>query len=78
MNLIKRFCLFAHAYNYCASPLVLQVGKHIDLDRVLQQVNDGALKGFLLFPGPGRYGLDPDLCLVPCPHSLISLFDAGH
>ncbi|KAL0045922.1 hypothetical protein WJX82_008651 [Trebouxia sp. C0006] len=29
-----------------------QVGKHIDLDRVLQQVTDGALKGFLLFPGP--------------------------
>ncbi len=56
MKLIRQFCLFAHACNYCASLVVLQVGKHIDLDRVLQQVVDGALKGFLLFPGPGRYG----------------------
>ncbi|KAL0043387.1 hypothetical protein WJX79_003402 [Trebouxia sp. C0005] len=35
-----------------------QGGKHIDLDRVLQQVADGALKGFLLFPGPGSQALD--------------------
>ncbi|KAA6424718.1 MAG: hypothetical protein FRX49_05385, partial [Trebouxia sp. A1-2] len=52
-----------------------QGGKHIDLDRVLQQVADGALKGFLLFPGPGSQALDAavlairqDPCLKCWPH----------
>jgi hypothetical protein len=57
MNLIKRFCLLAHAYCCCASPSILQVGKHVNLDRVLQQVIAGTLKGFLLFPGPGMAGV---------------------
>ncbi|DBB18799.1 TPA: hypothetical protein ACH3X3_000399 [Trebouxia sp. C0006] len=64
-----------------------QVGKHIDLDRVLQQVTDGALKGFLLFPGPGSQDLDAavlairqDPCLRCWPHcsSRASILASPH
>lgn len=55
-----------------------QVGKHINLDKALQQVTDGALKGFLLFPGPGSQDLDAavlairqDPCLRYWPHCNI-------
>ena len=34
MDFIKQFCLFAYVYYYCASPLVMQLGKQIDLDKV--------------------------------------------
>ncbi|KAL0041016.1 hypothetical protein WJX77_002089 [Trebouxia sp. C0004] len=64
-----------------------QVGKHIDLDRVLQQVVAGAVKGFLLFPGPGSQELDAaalairqDPCLRCWPHcsTVASVLTSPH